>query len=218
MTPATGSSRADVSDARALAAALGGRRRRDRAPRGRVARRPVDRGRRRVPPDERDRDPGPARPRAVVEGEAVRPRLDGRGVRVARRGRAVHARRRPLSPNSPYAASKAASDLLVRAAHHTHGLPAVVTRCSNNYGPNQFPEKLIPLMVTNALEGRELPVYGDGLQVRDWIHVEDHCRGLEAARKRGKPGEVYNLGAGNEWKNIDIVQTHLARAREARDR
>jgi dTDP-glucose 4,6-dehydratase len=114
-----------------------------------------------------------------------------------------------LSPNSPYAASKAASDLLVRAAHHTHGLPAVITRCSNNYGPNQFPEKLIPLMVTNALEGRDLPVYGDGQQVRDWIHVEDHCRGLEAARTRGKPGEVYNLGAGNEWKNIDVVRLVL---------
>jgi dTDP-glucose 4,6-dehydratase len=115
----------------------------------------------------------------------------------------------PLAPNSPYAASKAASDLLVRAAHHTHGVPAVITRCSNNYGPNQFPEKLIPLMITNALEGRELPVYGDGMQVRDWIHVEDHCRGLEAARKRGKPGEVYNLGAGNEQPNLEIVRTVL---------
>jgi dTDP-glucose 4,6-dehydratase len=115
----------------------------------------------------------------------------------------------PLAPNSPYAASKAASDLLVRAAHHTHGLPAVITRCSNNYGPNQFPEKLIPLMITNALEGRELPVYGDGLYVRDWIHVEDHCRGLEAARLRGRPGEVYNLGAGNERPNLEIVRIIL---------
>jgi dTDP-glucose 4,6-dehydratase len=115
----------------------------------------------------------------------------------------------PLAPNSPYAASKASSDLLVRAAHHTHGVPAVITRCSNNYGPYQFPEKLIPLMITNALEGRELPVYGDGMQVRDWIHVEDHCRGLEAARKRGKPGEVYNLGAGNERPNLEIVRLVL---------
>jgi dTDP-glucose 4,6-dehydratase len=115
----------------------------------------------------------------------------------------------PLAPNSPYAASKAASDLLVRAAHHTHGLPALITRCSNNYGPNQFPEKLIPLMITNAIEGRELPVYGDGLQVRDWIHVEDHCRGLEAARRLGKPGEVYNLGAGNERPNLDVVRVIL---------
>jgi dTDP-glucose 4,6-dehydratase len=115
----------------------------------------------------------------------------------------------PLAPNSPYAASKAGSDLLVRAAHHTHGVPAVITRCSNNYGPNQFPEKLIPLMITNAIEGRELPVYGDGLQVRDWIHVEDHCRGIEAARKRGQPGQVYNLGAGNERPNLEIVRMVL---------
>jgi dTDP-glucose 4,6-dehydratase len=115
----------------------------------------------------------------------------------------------PLAPNSPYAASKAAADLLVRAAHHTHGLPAVITRCSNNYGPFQFPEKLIPLMITNALEGKDLPVYGDGMQVRDWIHVEDHCRGIEAVRRRGSPGEVYNLGAGCERPNIDIVRMIL---------
>jgi dTDP-glucose 4,6-dehydratase len=115
----------------------------------------------------------------------------------------------PLAPNSPYAASKAAGDLLVRAAHHTHRVPAMITRCSNNYGPNQFPEKLIPLMITNAIEGRELPVYGDGLQVRDWIHVEDHCRGLEAVRKRGRPGEIYNLGAGEERNNLEIVRMIL---------
>jgi dTDP-glucose 4,6-dehydratase len=115
----------------------------------------------------------------------------------------------PLAPNSPYAASKAASDLLVRAACHTHGLPAMITRCSNNYGPHQFPEKLIPLMITNALEDEQLPVYGDGMQVRDWIHVEDHCRGLEAVRTRGKPGEVYNLGGNGERPNLEIVRTIL---------
>ncbi|MDR3635596.1 MAG: dTDP-glucose 4,6-dehydratase, partial [Isosphaeraceae bacterium] len=96
----------------------------------------------------------------------------------------------PLAPNSPYAASKAAADLLVRAAHHTHGMDVVITRCSNNYGPYQFPEKLIPLFVTNALEGLPLPVYGDGRQVRDWIHVRDHCAGVDAALRRGRTGEV----------------------------
>ncbi len=116
----------------------------------------------------------------------------------------------PLSPNSPYAASKAASDLLVRAAIHTHGFPALITRCSNNYGPYQFPEKLIPLMVSNALEDRPLPVYGDGMQVRDWIHVNDHCDGIEAVRQRGRVGEVYNLGGGNERANIQVVKAILA--------
>jgi dTDP-glucose 4,6-dehydratase len=111
----------------------------------------------------------------------------------------------PLAPNSPYAASKAAADLLVRAAHHTHGLPALVTRCSNNYGPYQFPEKLIPLFVTNALADQPLPLYGDGRQVRDWIHVEDHCRGVDLVLRAGKVGEVYNLGGGNERENIDIA-------------
>ncbi|MCC6767388.1 MAG: dTDP-glucose 4,6-dehydratase [Deltaproteobacteria bacterium] len=111
----------------------------------------------------------------------------------------------PLAPNSPYAASKAAADLLVRAAHHTHGLPALVTRCSNNYGPYQFPEKLIPLFVTNALAGQPLPLYGDGRQVRDWIHVEDHCRGVDLVLRGGRVGEVYNLGGGNERENIEIA-------------
>jgi dTDP-glucose 4,6-dehydratase len=111
----------------------------------------------------------------------------------------------PLRPSSPYSASKTAADLLVLAYGHTFGLDVVVTRCSNNYGPYQFPEKLIPLMIANALEGRKLPVYGDGLQVRDWIHVEDHNRALIAALERGRGGEVYNLGADNEWPNLQIV-------------
>jgi dTDP-glucose 4,6-dehydratase len=117
--------------------------------------------------------------------------------------------RTPLAPNSPYAASKAAADLLCRAAAKTYGLPVVVTRCSNNYGPYQFPEKLIPLFVTNALEDRPLPVYGDGLQVRDWIHVEDHCRGLWAALTRGRAGEVYNLGGDGVRTNLDITRRIL---------
>lgn len=115
----------------------------------------------------------------------------------------------PLAPNSPYSASKAAADLLVRAYHHTYGLDAVITRCSNNYGPYQFPEKLIPLMVTNVLEGKELPVYGDGLNVRDWIHVVDHCRAIDAVLHRGKAGEVYNVGAGEEHANLELVKAIL---------
>ncbi|HEY5934582.1 MAG TPA: dTDP-glucose 4,6-dehydratase [Kofleriaceae bacterium] len=111
----------------------------------------------------------------------------------------------PIQPNSPYAASKAAADLLVWAAHHTHGLPALVTRCSNNYGPYQFPEKLIPLFVTNALADQPLPLYGDGRQVRDWIHVEDHCRGVDLVLREGRIGEVYNLGGGNERENVTIA-------------
>ncbi len=116
----------------------------------------------------------------------------------------------PLLPNSPYAASKAAADLLCRAYHRTFGLPVLVTRCSNNYGPYQFPEKLIPLMITNALEGRPLPVYGDGLHVRDWLYVEDHCAALDMVLRRGRPGEVYNIGGGNEWTNLALVRRLLA--------
>ncbi len=115
----------------------------------------------------------------------------------------------PLRPRSPYSASKAASDHLVAAYHHTHGLDAVVTRCSNNYGPYQFPEKLIPLMITNALEGRELPVYGDGLNVRDWIWVEDHCSGLLAALERGAAGRTYNFGGRAERTNLQVVRAIL---------
>ena len=112
----------------------------------------------------------------------------------------------PLAPNSPYSASKAAGDLLARSYFKTYGFPVVVTRCSNNYGPYQFPEKLIPLFVTNALENRPLPVYGDGLNVRDWIHVEDHCRALELVLEKGKPGEIYNVGGEAERTNLEITK------------
>ncbi|HZY09986.1 MAG TPA: dTDP-glucose 4,6-dehydratase [Bacteroidota bacterium] len=115
----------------------------------------------------------------------------------------------PLHPNSPYAASKAAADLLVLAYHHTFGLPVIITRCSNNYGPYQFPEKLIPLMVANAIENKKLPVYGDGLNVRDWLYVRDHCSAISLILEKGKIGEVYNIGGNNEWKNIDIVRLLL---------
>jgi dTDP-glucose 4,6-dehydratase len=116
----------------------------------------------------------------------------------------------PLAPNSPYSASKAASDMLVRAACHTHGFPGVVTRCSNNYGPYQFPEKLIPLMIANATEHKPLPVYGDGMNVRDWLYVVDHCEALLAVLEKGRPGEVYNIGGNNEFPNIEIVRRVLA--------
>ncbi len=109
------------------------------------------------------------------------------------------------APNSPYAASKAGSDHLVRAYHHTYGLATTVTNCSNNYGPYQFPEKLIPLFLINALEGRSLPIYGDGMNVRDWLHVEDHCRGITLALEAGRPGEMYNIGGGQELPNIAVV-------------
>ena len=115
----------------------------------------------------------------------------------------------PLKPSSPYSASKTAADLLVLAYGHTFKMDVVVTRCSNNYGPYQFPEKLIPLMIANALEGKKLPVYGDGQQVRDWIHVEDHGRALLAALEKGKAGEVYNIGSDNEWPNLQIVNRLL---------
>ena len=123
----------------------------------------------------------------------------------------------PLRPSSPYSASKAAADLLVLAHGHTFGLDVVVTRCSNNYGPYQFPEKLIPLMIANALEGRRLPVYGDGMQVRDWIHVEDHCRALLVALENGRGGEIYNIGSDNEWPNIQIVGRLLEILQKPRD-
>ncbi|MEZ6059770.1 MAG: dTDP-glucose 4,6-dehydratase [Planctomycetaceae bacterium] len=113
----------------------------------------------------------------------------------------------PYSPNSPYSASKAASDHFVRAYLHTYGLPTVITNCSNNYGPFQFPEKLIPLMILNALEGKPLPVYGDGLNVRDWLFVEDHCSAIEAVLSNGRVGECYNVGGNNEQTNINIVNT-----------
>jgi dTDP-glucose 4,6-dehydratase len=115
----------------------------------------------------------------------------------------------PLRPSSAYSASKAAADLLCLAARHTHGQDVVITRCTNNYGPWQFPEKLIPLMITNALVGQPLPVYGDGLQRRDWIHARDHCRGVLAALERGRAGEIYNFGAGTEPPNLRIVREIL---------
>jgi dTDP-glucose 4,6-dehydratase len=113
----------------------------------------------------------------------------------------------PYAPNSPYAASKAASDHLVRAYHHTYGLPTLTTNCSNNYGPFQFPEKLIPLMILNARDGKPLPVYGDGKNVRDWLYVEDHCSAIATVLQHGKPGETYNVGGWNEKANIEIVET-----------
>ena len=112
----------------------------------------------------------------------------------------------PLLPNSPYAASKAAAELLCRAYHKTYGLPVVITRSSNNYGPYQFPEKLIPLMIRNALNGKPLPVYGEGKQVRDWLYVEDNCRAIDLVLQKGNPGEVYNIGGGCEKRNIEVVQ------------
>ncbi len=112
----------------------------------------------------------------------------------------------PLEPNNPYAASKAGADLLVRAAHQSHGLDAVITRCSNNFGPCQFPEKLIPLMIANALEDKPLPVYGDGMQVRDWIYVLDHCRAIDCILRRGRSGGVYNIGGGHDLPNLEVVK------------
>lgn len=114
------------------------------------------------------------------------------------------------APNSPYSASKAASDHLVRAYHHTYNLPVLTTNCSNNYGPYHFPEKLIPLMIVNALAGKPLPVYGDGQQIRDWLYVKDHCSAIRCALEKGRPGEVYNIGGWNEKANLDIVHTVCA--------
>jgi dTDP-glucose 4,6-dehydratase len=118
--------------------------------------------------------------------------------------------RSAYAPNSPYSASKAASDHLVRAYHHTYALPTLTTNCSNNYGPYQFPEKLIPLMIHNALAGKPLPVYGDGLNVRDWLYVEDHCQAIRQVLERGLPGETYNIGGRSEQRNIDVVNTVCA--------
>ncbi|MGF1661143.1 MAG: dTDP-glucose 4,6-dehydratase [Kineosporiaceae bacterium] len=116
----------------------------------------------------------------------------------------------PLEPNSPYSASKASSDLLARAYFRTHRLPVVITRCSNNYGPYQFPEKVIPLFVTNLLDGLPVPLYGEGLNVRDWLHVDDHCRGIHLVLTGGRPGEVYNIGGGTELTNRELTERLLA--------
>jgi dTDP-glucose 4,6-dehydratase len=124
----------------------------------------------------------------------------------------------PYAPNSPYAASKAASDHLVRAYHHTYRLPVLTTNCSNNFGPRQFPEKLIPLMITQALEGKPLPVYGDGLNVRDWLYVLDHCDAVRLVLESGRPGATYNIGGGNEKTNLEVVRMLCAMLDEARPR
>jgi dTDP-glucose 4,6-dehydratase len=116
----------------------------------------------------------------------------------------------PLSPNSPYSASKAGSDFCVRAYCETFGFPGIITRCSNNYGPYQYPEKLIPLMIAHALDTKHLPVYGDGKNIRDWLYVGDHCTAIDTVLRKGKPGEVYNIGGNNEWYNIDIVKKVLS--------
>ena len=115
----------------------------------------------------------------------------------------------PFAPNSPYSASKAAAEHLCRAAHHTHGLDTVVTRCGNNYGPRQFPEKFLPLVISNAMRDEAVPVYGDGRNVRDWIHVADHCRAVLAVIERGRPGNVYNIGARNQRRNIEVAESVL---------
>jgi dTDP-glucose 4,6-dehydratase len=115
----------------------------------------------------------------------------------------------PLEPNSPYSASKASSDLLARSFYRTHGLPVCVTRCSNNYGPYQFPEKVIPLFVTNLMDGKKVPLYGDGMNVRDWLHVDDHCWGIQLVVESGRPGEIYNIGGGTELTNLELTQRLL---------
>ena len=134
------------------------------------------------------------------------PCLDRRGLRLARADAGCSAKTTRYDPSSPYSASKAASDHLAIAWHRTYGLPVIISNCSNNYGPYQFPEKLIPLMILNALDGRELPVYGDGANVRDWLYVEDHARALFLILTRGRPGEKYNVGGRNERTNLEVVE------------
>ena len=134
------------------------------------------------------------------------------------RGEPAFTEDRRYEPNSPYSASKAASDHLVRAYHHTYGLPVLTTNCSNNYGPFHFPEKLIPLMIVNALAGKPLPIYGDGQQIRDWLYVKDHCSAIRRVLQAGAPGEVYNVGGWNEKPNIDIVHTICSLLDELRPR
>jgi len=125
--------------------------------------------------------------------------------------------RTPLSPNSPYSSSKAAADMMVMAFYHTYGMPVLITRCSNNYGPYQFPEKLIPLMIINSINNKKLPVYGDGLYVRDWIYVIDHNKAVELVFEKGKVGEVYNIGASNEMPNIKIIKLILSHLKKGED-
>lgn len=123
----------------------------------------------------------------------------------------------PLSPNSPYSASKASADMIARAYHETYGMPVNITRCSNNYGPYQFPEKLIPLMINNCLQNKPLPVYGDGMQIRDWLYVEDHCSAICAVLEKGVSGEVYNIGGNNEKANIEIIKLLLSSLDKSED-
>jgi dTDP-glucose 4,6-dehydratase len=157
-----------------------------------------------------------ARCRRCQGGLPLPPRQHRRGLRQPGPRRARLHREHPYEPNSPYSASKAASDHLVRAWHHTYGLPVTTSNCSNNYGPFHFPEKLIPLMIVNALAGKPLPIYGDGQQVRDWLYVGDHCSAIRAVLARGRVGEVYNVGGWNEKTNIDIVHTVCALLDELR--
>jgi dTDP-glucose 4,6-dehydratase len=124
----------------------------------------------------------------------------------------------PLEPNSPYSAAKAGSDLLARSYHRTHGLPVCITRCSNNYGPHQFPEKVIPLFVSNLLDGKQVPLYGDGQNVRDWLHVDDHCRGIQLVAEKGRDGEIYNIGGGTELTNRDLTYRLLDAVGAGEDR
>lgn len=123
----------------------------------------------------------------------------------------------PISPNSPYSASKASADLVVRAYHNTFGMPVNITRCSNNYGPYQFPEKLIPLMINNCRNNKSLPVYGDGMQIRDWLHVSDHCSAIDTVLHKGKDGEIYNIGGNNEKANIEIVKLIISTLGKSED-
>lgn len=123
----------------------------------------------------------------------------------------------PLMPNSPYSASKASADMIVRAYHETFGMPVNITRCSNNYGPYQFPEKLIPLIISNCIDGKDLPVYGDGMQIRDWLHVSDHCAAIDVVLHNGKIGEVYNIGGNNEKANIEIVKLIISTLEKSDD-
>lgn len=153
-------------------------------------------------------------PRELHVDEKLR-RVIGDRTDLQTFGRELFTEQTPLSAHSPYSASKAAADMIVMAWHDTYGMPVLITRCSNNYGPFQFPEKLIPLLINNILEGRALPVYGRGLNVRDWLYVDDHCRAVDTVLRHGKPGQIYNIGGFNEQANIDIVHTVVELVAEA---
>ena len=178
--------------------------------RRRIARRPQHRFAAELHPHQRRRHERAPRLRAAARRPALRAGLDRRSLRLVRRNREIH-RAIAARPSSPYSASKAGADLVALAHHRTFGQEVIVTRCSNNYGPYQFPEKLIPLMIIKAMRDEQLPVYGDGMNVRDWIHVEDHCAAVVAALFEGKPGTVYNFGGNNEMPNIEVVKLILDR-------